>query len=111
MGGETKGAWPDTRLLYGFAALLTVAAVVYLGKGYASLWFTPVLSDMSLRTVGLDYIRAGTTPYSPIRDAGWDAPWGWLGNALTYGPRPFWTRWYYGLAMFGTIALMVAWAY
>jgi hypothetical protein len=104
-------AWPDARLLYVFAALLTVAAVVYLGKGYAGVWLKPDLSDMGHRTIGLDYIRAGITPYSPARDAGWDAPWGWLGNALTYWPRPPWTRPYYGLMMFGTIALMVAWAY
>lgn len=108
---DLEGAWPDPRLTYALAGLLLIAALVFLIRGYLGVWFRPDLTDMGHRTIGLDYIRAGATPYSPLRDAGWDAPWGWLGNALTYWPRPPWTRPYYALMMLGTITLMAAWAY
>ena len=104
-------AWPGTRSATACAVALLIAGAVYLAKGYAGLWLRVDLSDMGHRTIGLDYIRAGGTPYTVAHDAGPDAPWGWLSNAFAYWPPSPWTRPYYGLLMLATIALMAWWAY
>lgn len=99
--------------IYWLAAGLIAGGLVYLVKGFAALGFHPEIlgTDMGHRLAGLDLIRAGGTPYGPPHVSSPEAPWGWLGNALVYGPPLPALRVYYLLLILAVMWLLWSWGY